>query len=58
MVTDAEGQVGEGLALPNKASKGQGGGRMIPLNMTLRAARVINVRRPEWLLQPVMPKSR
>ena len=25
---------------------------------TLRAARVMNVRRPEWLLQPVMPTSR
>jgi integrase len=40
MVTDADGEVGEVLALPNKASKGQGGGRMIPLNLTLHAALV------------------
>ena len=40
MVTDAEGQVGEVLALLNRASKGQGGGRMIPLNLTLHAALV------------------
>ena len=38
MVTDAEGQVAEVLALPNAASKGRGGGRMIPLNLTLHAA--------------------
>src|SRR6266581_159982 len=38
MVTDATGQVGEVLALPNTASKGRGGGRMIPLNLTLHAA--------------------
>jgi hypothetical protein len=38
MVTDADGQVAEMLALPNRASKGRGGGRMIPLNLTLRAA--------------------
>ncbi len=40
MVTDAEGQVAEMMALPNTASKGQGGGRMIPLNLTLHAALV------------------
>jgi integrase len=40
MVTDADGQVAEVLALPNKASKGRRGGRMIPLNLTLRAALV------------------
>jgi integrase len=40
MVTDAEGQVTEVLALPNTASKGRRGGRMIPLNLTLRAALV------------------
>ena len=40
MVTDAEGQVAEVLVLPNTASKGRRGGRMIPLNMTLRAALV------------------
>ncbi len=40
MVTDAEGQVAEVLALPNAASKGWGGGRMIPLNLTLHTALV------------------
>src|SRR4029434_4089708 len=40
MVTDADGQVAEVLALPNTASKGRGGGRMIPLNLTLRLALV------------------
>jgi integrase/recombinase XerD len=40
MVTDAEGQVAEVIALPNKASKRQGGGRTIPLNATLRQALV------------------
>jgi integrase len=38
MVTDAEGQVAEMMALENKASKGPGGGRMIPLNALLRHA--------------------
>ena len=40
MVTDADGQVGEVLALPNRASKGHRGGRLIPLNHLLRAALV------------------
>src|SRR5262245_51229732 len=40
MVTDADGQVGEVLALPNTASKGHRGGRLIPLNYLLRAALV------------------
>ncbi len=40
MVTDAAGQVGEVMALENRASKGRGGGRMIPLNPTLRDALV------------------
>ena len=35
MVTDAEGQVAEVIALENRASKGKGGGRIIPLNATL-----------------------
>src|SRR5215470_867441 len=38
MVTDAAGQVTEVLALPNRASKGPRGGRLIPLNHLLRAA--------------------
>ena len=40
MVTDADGQIGEVLALPNRASKGYRGGRLIPLNHLLRAALV------------------
>jgi len=40
MVTDAEGQVAEVLTLPNRASKGRGGGRIIPLNWTLQQALV------------------
>lgn len=40
MVTDAGGEVAEAIALENKASKGKGGGRIIPLNSTLRGALV------------------
>src|SRR4029450_1343251 len=40
MVTDAAGQITDAVALPNKASKGHRGGRMIPLNLTLRTALV------------------
>ena len=40
MVTDSAGQVAEVLALPNRASKGPRGGRLIPLNHLLRAALV------------------
>jgi integrase/recombinase XerD len=40
MLTDADGQVADAIAIENKASKGRGGGWMIPLNMTLRAALV------------------
>jgi integrase/recombinase XerD len=38
MVTDAEGNVGDALHLPNGASKGKRGGRTVPLNKELRAA--------------------
>jgi hypothetical protein len=38
MVTDAEGQITHAITLPNKASKGRGGGRLITLNLTLHAA--------------------
>jgi len=40
MVTDAEGNVGNALALTNVASKGKTGGRTIPLNKELKAALV------------------
>ncbi len=38
MVTNSEGDVGVEIALENRASKGKGGGRTIPLNPELRAA--------------------
>jgi integrase len=38
MVTDANGEVGNELALTNAASKGKGGGRTIPLNSKLKEA--------------------
>jgi integrase len=40
MVTDSAGQVTDVIALPNRASKGRRGGRLIPLNNLLRAALV------------------
>lgn len=40
MVTDADGNVIDQIALPNSASKGKGGGRSIPLNSELRSALV------------------
>lgn len=40
MVTDAEGNVGDALHLPNKASKGKNGGRTVWLRAELRDALV------------------
>lgn len=40
MVTEASGQVGDVLHLPNRASKGTTGGRTIPLHPALQAALV------------------
>lgn len=37
MVTDADGDVSDRIALPNTASKGKGGGRTIPLNSELKS---------------------
>jgi integrase len=54
MVTDSEGNVGEAIALENRASKGKGGGRNIPLNPELRAALLAlkeergDKARPDW----------
>jgi integrase len=46
MVTDAEGNVGDALHLPNKASKGKNGGRTVPLRAELRdALRKLQVQR-------------
>jgi integrase len=38
MVTDASGELADRIALPNRASKGKGGGREIPLHDELRVA--------------------
>jgi integrase/recombinase XerC len=40
MVTDAEGEIGDVIALQNRASKGRGGGRIIPVHPDLKAALV------------------
>ena len=38
MVMDASGELADAISLPNKATKGKGGGRTIPLHSELRAA--------------------
>jgi integrase/recombinase XerC len=38
MVTDAEGEISGAIALQNRASKGKGGGRHIPMHPDLKAA--------------------
>jgi integrase/recombinase XerC len=38
MVTDAEGEIGDVIALQNRASKGKGGGRVIPMHPDVKAA--------------------
>jgi integrase/recombinase XerD len=38
MVTDASGNIGDAIALPNRASKGKSGGRVIPMHKDLREA--------------------
>jgi len=40
MVLDSDGAVGDTLELRNVASKGKGGGRIVPLNTELRTALV------------------
>jgi integrase/recombinase XerD len=40
MATDAEGNVADTISLENKASKGRGGGRTIPMHPALRSALV------------------
>jgi integrase/recombinase XerD len=61
MVTDANGEVGDAIALPNVASKGKGGGRTIPLNKELREALValrVVAARGRWgkdLIGPALP---
>jgi integrase/recombinase XerD len=38
MVADAEGEIADVIALENRASKGKGGGRVIPLHSDLKTA--------------------
>src|SRR6266567_5087790 len=61
MVTDAEGEIGDVIALQNRASKGKGGGRVIPMHPDLKAALVALHRErgvrahPDW---PVIHSER
>jgi integrase/recombinase XerC len=54
MVTDAEGEIGDVIALQNRASKGRSGGRIIPMHSDLKAALVAlhkergDKARPDW----------
>ena len=54
MVTDAEGEIADVIALENRASKGRGGGRHIPMHPDLKAALIAlhhnrsEQARPEW----------
>src|SRR5229473_2391075 len=40
MVTNSEGEIGDVIALQNRASKGKGGGRHIPMHLDVKAALV------------------
>jgi integrase len=61
MITDAEGEICGAIALENRASKGKGGGRHIPMHPDLRAALIQLHRdrgektRPDW---PVIHSER
>jgi integrase/recombinase XerD len=61
MVTDAEGEIGEVIALQNRASKGRSGGRVIPMHSDLKVALVVLHKergvkaRPDW---PVIHSER
>jgi integrase/recombinase XerC len=61
MVTDAEGNIGDVIALQNRASKGKGGGRIIPVHPDLKTALVALHKdrglkaRPDW---PVIHSER
>src|SRR5262249_4911814 len=61
MVSDAEGEIGDVIALQNSASKGKGGGRTIPMHADLKAALVALHKerrveaRPDW---PVIHSER
>jgi integrase/recombinase XerD len=61
MVTDAEGEIADVIALENRASKGKGGGRHIPVHPDLKAALIALHRnrgdkaRPDW---PILHSER
>jgi integrase/recombinase XerD len=55
MVTDSAGQITDAIALPNRASKGHRGGRLIPLNHLLRTALVELHEHQDDALRPERP---
>src|SRR3984893_16657815 len=55
MVTDAEGEIADVIALENRASKGRGGGRHIPMHPDLKAALTALHRDRADKAQPDMP---
>jgi integrase/recombinase XerC len=55
MVTDAEGEIGEVIALENRASKGNAGGRHIPIHPDLKAALTALHRQRGEKARPDMP---
>jgi integrase/recombinase XerC len=55
MVSDAEGEVADVIALENGASKGKGGGRHIPIHPDLKAALIALHRGRRERARPDMP---
>jgi integrase/recombinase XerD len=55
MVTDAEGEVADVIALQNWASKGRGGGRIIPMHPDLKAALIALHRERGEKVRPDLP---
>jgi integrase/recombinase XerD len=55
MVTDAEGEIADVIALENRASKGKGGGRHIPVHPDLKAALTALHRERGGKARPDMP---
>jgi integrase/recombinase XerC len=55
MVTDAEGEIADVIALENRASKGRGGGRHIPIHPDLKAALIALHRDRGEKARPDMP---
>ena len=55
MATDAEGEIADVIALENRASKGKGGGRHIPIHPDLKAALIALQRDRGEKARPDMP---